>query len=350
MLYLVNNRLLLINNGNSLYRIDNQTQPEPDSNPFIFTIDTTLGTGSSFNLPLRSGFEYDFVVDWGDGSSNIITSYNQAEKLHTYSTGGVYTISITGLCEAWFSYFSADRLKLTSIDQWGNTGFVNMENAFFGCDKLTTVNDIDGTWCSSVTNMQSMFMNCESLTTLDVSTWDVFNVTDMNGMFFGCSSLTTLDVSTWDVSNVTNMGGMFGNCSLLTTLDVSTWDVSNVTIMTSMFFGCSSLTTLDVSTWDVSNVTDMQQMFMSCESLTTLDVSTWDVSNVEDMQYMFLLAPLDTPSYDALLIGWSQLPSLQSNVNLYVTPAKYSAGAAADARQYIIDTYKWFIQDGGQVV
>lgn len=30
--------------------------------PFIFTIDTTSGTGDSFNLPLRSGYEYNFVV------------------------------------------------------------------------------------------------------------------------------------------------------------------------------------------------------------------------------------------------------------------------------------------------
>src|SRR5690606_38242247 len=59
---------------------------------FKFTINTTLGTGNSFNLPLRSGYNYDFVIDWGDGNTDVITSYNQAEKLHTYSTGGVYTI------------------------------------------------------------------------------------------------------------------------------------------------------------------------------------------------------------------------------------------------------------------
>ena len=65
---------------------------------------------------------------------------------------------------------------------------------------------------------------------------------------------------------------------------------------------------------------------------------------------MFTFTPLDTTSYDALLIGWSQLPSLQSNVLLHVYPAKYSSGAAADARQYIIDTYGWTINDAGQVV
>jgi surface protein len=240
--------------------------------PFIFTIDTTKGTGNSFDLPLRSGYNYNMLVDWGDGNTDVITSYNQAEKLHTYSTGGVYTISITGLCEAWFSYFSADSLKLTSIDQWGNTGFVNMQRAFYGCNNLTTVNDTDGTWCS--------------------------NVISMIYMFFGCSSLTTLDVSNWDVSNVANM--------------------------TYMFFGCSSLTTLDVSNWDVSKVTDMY--------------------------YMFYNTPLDTASYDALLIGWSQLPSLKSNVNFNANLAKYSSGAATTARGILTSAPNyWKIYDAGQL-
>src|SRR5690554_7971973 len=122
MLYLANNRLLLINNGNSLYRIEGEEPAPVGGDEFKFTIDTTLGIGSSFDLPLRDGYNYDFVVDWGDGNTDTITSYNQAEKLHTYSTGGVYTISITGLCEAWYFNYSGDRLKLTSIDQWGNTG------------------------------------------------------------------------------------------------------------------------------------------------------------------------------------------------------------------------------------
>jgi hypothetical protein len=68
------------------------------------------------------------------------------------------------------------------------------------------------------------------------------------------------------------------------------------------------------------------------------------------MSNMFGNTSLDTPSYDALLIGWSELPSLRSNVQFHANLAKYSSGAAADARQYIIDTYGWTINDGGQVI
>ena len=317
---------------------------------FIFTIDTTKGTGRSFNLPLRSGFNYNFIVDWGDGNTDVITSYNQTKKSHTYSTGGEYQISITGLCEAWYFNNGGDKLKLTSINQWGNTGFKNMESAFYGCSNLTTVNDTDGTWCSSVTDMLGMFYNCSSLATLDVSKWNVSNVTNMGGMFAGCSSLTTLDVSNWDVSNVTKMNAMFDGCSLLETLNVSNWNVSNVTYMYFMFRYCSSLATLNVSNWNVSNVVTMEAMFSGCP-LTTLDVSKWNVSNVTNMLFMFYNTPLDTTSYDALLIGWSGLPSLQSNVSFNANLAKYSVGAATTARGILTSApNNWTIDDGGPVI
>ena len=254
---------------------------------FIFTINNiNFGTGASMTLPLRSGYDYDFVVDWGDGSSSTVTSFDDPNRIHNYATYGTYQISITGLCEAWYFNSEGDRLKLSSIDQWGDTGFIDMRFAFKGCMNLTTVDDTDGTWCSNVTDMTYMFYGC-GLKTLNVSNWNVSNVTNMNGMFIGCGLLETLDVSNWDVSNVTYLSGMFRECSSLTTLDVSTWNVSNVTNMDSMFERCFSLTTLDVSTWDVSNVTDMLCMFSECSSLTTLDVSNWNVSNVTRMWGMF---------------------------------------------------------------
>jgi len=51
--------------------------------PFTMTIDTTLGTGDSFQLPLRSGYAINATVDWGDGSSDLITTYNQAQSIST---------------------------------------------------------------------------------------------------------------------------------------------------------------------------------------------------------------------------------------------------------------------------
>ena len=245
--------------------------------PFILRINTNLGTDASFTLPLVSGvYVYDFAVDWGDGTSDHITSFSDVAKSHTYSTHGEYYVTIKGQLPAWSFNNAGDKLKVVEIVDFGYTRFAYLYGAFYGCTNLTSAISTHSNTLSSVTNMGYMFTNCSSLTTLDVSNWDVGSVTAMNSMFRSCSQLTTLDVSNWDVGSVTNMGYMFTNCSSLTTLDVSNWDVGSVTNMLQMFYGCSQLTTLDVSGWDVGSVTTMNSMFRSCSQLTTLDVSNWD--------------------------------------------------------------------------
>ena len=66
---------------------DNGTSdPIITGKPFI-TVWNTTKPGSSGNnqikLPLRSSGTYLFLVDWGDGTDDIITSWNQAEVVHT---------------------------------------------------------------------------------------------------------------------------------------------------------------------------------------------------------------------------------------------------------------------------
>ena len=78
------------------------------------------------------------------------------------------------------------------------------------------------------------------------------------------------------------------------------------------------------------------------------NIGHWDVSSVTDMSYMFNGVTLSTSNYDSLLLGWSQL-TLQDNVSFDGGNSKYSAGAAATARQSIIENSNWVIIDGGQI-
>ena len=60
------------------------------------TANTSGGSSTStqIQLPLESSGTYNFVVDWGDGNTDTITAWNQAETLHTYASSGTYTITI----------------------------------------------------------------------------------------------------------------------------------------------------------------------------------------------------------------------------------------------------------------
>jgi hypothetical protein len=77
---------------------------------------------------------------------------------------------------------------------------------------------------------------------------------------------------------------------------------------------------------------------------------------VTDMDGIFNGIPLDTSSYDALLIGWSSLtPNLQNNVNFGANLAKYTPGGAAEAGRVLLTNavvdggHNWTINDGGSV-
>ena len=87
---------------------------------FLSTWDTLeLSTGSSANdqikLPLVSSGSYNFLVDWGDGQTDTITSPTDVAVIHTYSLSGVYTINITGTIVGWQFNDDGDRLKLLEI-------------------------------------------------------------------------------------------------------------------------------------------------------------------------------------------------------------------------------------------
>lgn len=60
-----------------------------------------LSDDESISLPLVENGNYDFIVNWGDGTKSHITSWDQFEKYHTYAKAGVKTVSIIGTIEGW---------------------------------------------------------------------------------------------------------------------------------------------------------------------------------------------------------------------------------------------------------
>ncbi len=188
------------------------------NNDFIITINTALGTGDSFQLPLPSGQTYNFVVNWGDGNSDTITAYNQAETLHNYSTGGIYQITIIGKCGGWSFKNLGDKLKITSVDQWGDVGFDFLLGGFNGCSNLAGIPDENINY--SGTTLVQFFRNCSSLPAIYTATFEkCISVTSMDSVLFGCSSLTSLptDVFRYNTLN-TSFGSAMQNCIALASI------------------------------------------------------------------------------------------------------------------------------------
>ena len=362
---------------------------------FISRWTTNVGSGGSntdqVQLPLINGKTYNMVVDWGDGTSDTITSYNQAETLHTYSSIGTYTITMTGTNGGLKFNNGGDKAKINQISQWGTLD-ISSARCFDGCANLDVIatdapivsvtNAIEmfrnctsltggcDNWdVSGVTGMQGFFQNCTNfngdISGWDVSglvgsqqfmfrncanfnkpigKWDVSGVTAMNFMFQGCTNFNQ-DLNDWDTSNVTAMDNMFSTCTNFNG-NIADWDTSSVTNMAGMFFFCTNFNQ-DIGSWDTSSVTNMSSMLRLTDF--DQDISGWDITNVTNLSIFLLQSALSTVNYDALLVGWeAQGPQL--NVNAHFGNSQYTSGSSAEtARTSLINTYNWTITDGGAV-
>jgi hypothetical protein len=185
------------------------------STPFIITVDTTQAgsAADTFVLPLQSTTT-NIEVFWGDGNSDIITSPSQIELTHVYSSGGTYQIEVVGQFGGVRFDNGGDRLKLSSIDQWGSTVLFNLERAFRGCSNMVA-NYSDSPDVSSVAPSAIFaFQNCSSFNG-DVSGLNWPSMTDTSFMFSGCSVLDQ-DFSSWNISSLTTAVNFLSGVTLST--------------------------------------------------------------------------------------------------------------------------------------
>ena len=120
------------------------------------------------------------VVDWGDSNTDIITTWNQAETLHTYASSGDYTITIKGTINGWSFDQLGDVRKILEITKWGDlklssTSVSSFTPGYFrGCSNLVLTSVSDVLDLSNTTNLISMFDGCSSITTINnIESWNV---------------------------------------------------------------------------------------------------------------------------------------------------------------------------------
>ena len=300
---------------------------------FITTWQTTTNN-ELIQIPTL-GNNYNYSVDWGDGS---ISSGQTGNALHTYTTAGIYRVAISGSFPQIYFNNSGDKDKITEINQWGDNAWTSMNSAFYGCTNLAG-QAVDEPNLSQVTDMFAMFALTDSFNQ-DIGSWNVSNVTEMSFMFFGALTFNQ-DIGSWIVDQVTSMSGMFYFAQSFNQ-DIGSWDVSNVINMVEMFREATSFNQ-DIGSWNVSKVTDMSSMFFKTTSFDQ-NLGNWNVEEVDDMSAMFNKVTLSTANYDSLLIGWAS-QTLKSNVDFNGGKSIYCAGESA--RTNMMNNNNWNITDGG---
>lgn len=271
---------------------------DPESTRYFITRWKTDNQGETNSTQIKIptiGDDYNYSVDWGDGTSTVgITG----DVIHTYPIAGTYTVKIDGAFpRIAFSknHNSSDAKKLISIERWGNIKWKSMAGAFDGCINLVG-NARDKPDLSLVKNMEYMFLNAKNFNQ-DIGGWDVSTVTNMLCLFGGASSFNQ-DIGNWNVSNVINMVGVFFGASNFNQ-DLNSWNVSKVNDMNSAFFKATSFDG-DIRDWNVFLVRNMNNMFFTAPTFNQ-DISDWNVSSVTNMAGMFFKAS----AFDQDLNPWN---------------------------------------------
>lgn len=342
--------------------------------PFTMVIDTRnlLSGGSTvyqFEIPFRSS-QVNALVDWGDGSFNRITSWNSIDRLHTYTTKGIYTIKIytqrKNVSDIYrislMFYNNLDRLKLLEVIQFGTLSLdantfrgcanlnllqvldlpliTNLAGTFSGCSTMTSIKRISEWNLYGVTDFNTCFSDCTNFNQ-DLSSWNMSAATNISSMFLGCTNFNQ-DLSSWNVKNVTNMASVFQNATSFNR-PLNSWVTSNVTTMIGMFAGASSFNQ-PLNSWNVAMTITMNAMFQSATNFNQ-DLSSWNFNinvTLSNIMRLKTFNNYDATYYDNLLIALDNAG--RTDVVLGMGTIKCTSGGMA-ARNNLINK-RWIITDG----
>jgi len=219
-------------------------------------------------------FNYNFTVDYGDGTVAEITSFDDEDRNHTYQTEGIYDIKITGICEGWsFNNVGNSAKNLTQIKQWG---VIQSKHIDFGnCTNLS--GQIPTPVKNSFTTVESfrlLFYNCTNLNsqipenlfynaTNIVTLRNAFNYSGVTGnipenLLSYCTKCENV-AYLFGGSNITGTipYNLFNNCSNLKRIEGFFSEIENITgsIPEKLFYNCP-------------NITNMSRLFDRCTGLT----------------------------------------------------------------------------------
>lgn len=301
-----------------------------DPDDFIYVVE--VNASDTIDLPMQNADSlYNFSVDYGDGSPvAYITSY--AQRQHTYTKAGRYTIRIKGTFD--LIYCIGLTTKIIEILQWGPAKIGS--SSFSGVTTLTTISavDIPGIHNNS---LEETFNGCTNLTYIDdaVSTWDTTGVNNMDNLFL--SVPFNKDISAWNISALTTAVDMLSgttfsdaNYSALLVGWEAQGKEDNVPFATDAGYLAGVVDSGTTNITSANKLVDTVQNFLTTVTIGDIVHNTTDdtfakVTNVDSNATLSLDADIMTNGENYTIQG----------------------SAAAKARYSLITDTAWIISDGG---
>ena len=243
-----------------------------------FTINTEatksgdITTGIPLNLTNQAGVK--FIVDWGDGTSNTLTSANYGTNdtrasMHDYAEAGIYQITITADKAHWEkTYLYSKQFSASSSN--------NSEVCLYWFRRtLLTVDSI-------IPKVKGCFVLEDTPYIQDNS---------FNYMFHACEKLTSIPSGLFDNNpDTTSFGQCFYRCTNLQAIPSGLFDKhTNALIFSSCFNSCDSITSIPTGLFDYNTkATRIRECFYGCDNISSIPSGLFaNNPNVTDFSFCF---------------------------------------------------------------
>jgi hypothetical protein len=352
-------RLLIAFLGTLLFASD------PAFTIVVKTDNTQSGSSASnaFILPLAPSATYSFTVDWGDTTSDVVTT--AVDQLHVYPAPGTYAIRITenvvGGFPRVFCNSYRDGQKWMQITNWGDVTWSSMAGAFSGCERMNIIApDAATARTSGVTDFSAAWSGCSSLTSFPLLNTSAG--TNFSGAWFKCSSLTSFPLL--NTSAGTNFSAAWSSCSGLTSFPLL--NTSAGTDFSRTWSCCSGLTSFPLL--NTSAGTDFSRTWSCCSGLTSFPLlntsagttfdSAWsycsgltsfptlDLHNLTNGGWCFYGVILNPIDYSNLLKAMA-VQNLNTGVPFDGGCSHYTSDASSARNATLIGSRGWTITDFG---
>jgi len=284
-----------------------------------FVMQVTIPSDSfAFTVVCIDSGVYDGAIDWGDGTTTTITTFDDSDLSHTYATAGDYEIRLSGAFPRLYlnGMLTAERNTITSIDNMGFLGLVSGSSIFRDLDFCTNLT-FGNTDQSANGSLFRLFLNTSAAMTVDMTNVS-FDICNSTREAFQAANVTSFDASGASMPNLNTTRDMFvgSTTSYLRIADLL--NSSNFAIGMFRTFNNVALDDTDLDQVDPDNLGTLTDMFAGSTSMPPAE-------------------------YDKILNAWA---ASAPAAKVFTNPFTYTE-AGADARDTLINTYGWTITDGG---
>jgi len=234
-------------------------------------------TARTITLPFTNNGTFNATVIWGDGSSNsTITTYNDADRIHTYASNGTYIVEIKGEAPGWsMSGGFPDASKCTNIVNWGNAsgfgGFSYLSEGFvYSSIKSTGIGKIQSK--TDLIYLSGIFLFCGSLTGITAGIFDNCIYATQMGNSFTYTQITGVPPDLFKyMIGLTNIYNLFEGCPYMTSSGIQSDMFNSLTGLTSVSgtFKGVPLTYIPTDLFKYNTkLSNFTSTFQGCTSLT----------------------------------------------------------------------------------